>query len=89
MAARNGLAFLSTIIAQGRCVVERRAKELGLPDLQVVWARISASAGMNDALPNDGIEFAAGGFPAFGSNGYRFAPYRTVISGDRNHAELH
>lgn len=61
MAAQNGLAFLPLIVAQDRGLIEKHAKELGLPELQVVWAKISGSAGMNDALLNGGIDFAAGG----------------------------
>lgn len=61
MAAQYGLAFLPLIIMQDKALIEKHAKEAGLDQLKVTWAKISGSAGMNDALLTGSIDFAAGG----------------------------
>lgn len=61
MAAQYGLAFLPLIVMQDKALIEKRAQEAGLGPFKVTWARISGSAGMNDALLTGSIDFAAGG----------------------------
>jgi NitT/TauT family transport system substrate-binding protein len=64
IAEQYGVAFLPLMIMRDQRIVERRAAELGLPKLEVKWAKIGAVNAINDALLAGELDFAAGGVPS-------------------------
>jgi NitT/TauT family transport system substrate-binding protein len=64
VAQQFGLAFLPLMIMQDGALIEKHARLAGLDGLKVNWARISGSAGMNDALLSGNLHFASGGIVA-------------------------
>lgn len=54
-----GLAYLPVVLAAEEKLFDKRAKELGLPGLDVTLNRVSGSAGMNDALLSGSIDAGA------------------------------
>jgi NitT/TauT family transport system substrate-binding protein len=64
IAEQYGLAFLPLMIMRDGRMVERHAAQLGLPKLEVKWAKIGAVNAINDALLAGELDFAAGGVPS-------------------------
>jgi NitT/TauT family transport system substrate-binding protein len=64
IAAQFGLAFLPLMVMQDSKLIEKHAKEQGIPNLKVNWARISGAVAMNDALLSGNLHFASGGIVA-------------------------
>jgi NitT/TauT family transport system substrate-binding protein len=64
IAEQYGVAFLPLMIMRDQRIVERRAAQLGLPKLEVKWAKIGAVNAINDALLAGELDFAAGGVPS-------------------------
>jgi NitT/TauT family transport system substrate-binding protein len=58
-----GFIYLPIVIAQEEKLIEKHAKELGLPGLKVALHRFSGSAAMNEAILSNSIDFGAYGLP--------------------------
>jgi NitT/TauT family transport system substrate-binding protein len=58
-----GLSYLPIMIAQSERMIEKHAKALGLPDVEVILQRLSGTTAVNDALLSNSIDFGALGMP--------------------------
>ena len=61
VAEQYGISYLPMMIMEDQKLVEKYAKEAGIPALQVTWARFAGGNVMNDALLSNSLHFAAGG----------------------------
>jgi NitT/TauT family transport system substrate-binding protein len=61
VAEQYGISYLPMMIMEDQKLVEKYAKEAGIPSLQVTWARFAGGNVMNDALLSNSLHFAAGG----------------------------
>jgi NitT/TauT family transport system substrate-binding protein len=61
----GGVGFLPLLVMEKNALIERQAKEDGLPDLRVKWIDLGGPAVMNDALLSGAADFIAAGPPAF------------------------
>ncbi|WP_083528659.1 ABC transporter substrate-binding protein [Hyphomicrobium sp. CS1BSMeth3] len=52
---------LALFVMDHEKLVEKAAKEQGLPDLKVTWSRLAGGAAVNDAMLSGAVDFAAGG----------------------------
>lgn len=60
IAEQFGVGFLPLHVIRDRKLIERYGKERGL-DIDVVWAKLSGGAALNEALLADTIDIASGG----------------------------
>lgn len=60
-----GLTYLPVVVAQHEKLIEKRAKEAGLGDIQVEWSRVAGGNVLNDALLAGAVDCAGTGFPSF------------------------
>ncbi len=61
----GGVGFLPLLVMEKHALVEKHAREAGLPDLQVRWIEIGGPSVLNDALLSGAADFIAAGPPAF------------------------
>lgn len=61
----GGVGFLPLLVMEKYGLIERQAKENGLPDLHVQWIDLGGPAIMNDSLLAGAVDFIAAGPPAF------------------------
>ena len=61
----GGVGFLPLLVMQKRQLIEKRARESGIPNLKVRWIEIGGPAVMNDALLSGSADFITAGPPAF------------------------
>jgi NitT/TauT family transport system substrate-binding protein len=61
----GGVGFLPLLVMQKNQLIEKRAKEAGIPNLKVRWINIGGPAVMNDALLSGSADFITAGPPAF------------------------
>jgi len=61
IARQPGISYLSMLIMEDEKLVEKHAKEAGLPDLKVTWSTFAGGNVMNEALLSGSLHFAAGG----------------------------
>ncbi len=61
----GGVGFLPLLVMQKRRLIEKYAKEAGIPNLRVRWIDIGGPAVMNDALLSGSADFITAGPPAF------------------------
>jgi NitT/TauT family transport system substrate-binding protein len=61
IAEQYGISYLPLMIMEDQKLVEKYAKEGGIPDLKVSWSKFAGGNVMNDALLSDSLHFAAGG----------------------------
>jgi NitT/TauT family transport system substrate-binding protein len=61
VAEQYGISYLPMMIMEDQKLVEKHAKEVGIPDLKVTWARFAGGNVMNDAMLSNSLHFAAGG----------------------------
>lgn len=61
IAEQYGISYLPLMIMEDQHLVEKHAKEAGIGDLKVSWAKFAGGNVMNDALLSDSLHFAAGG----------------------------
>ena len=61
----GGVGFLPLLVMEKYHLVEQRAKEMGIPNLQVRWIDLGGPAVMNDSLLSGAVDFIAAGPPAF------------------------
>src|SRR5260221_13698669 len=58
-----GFIYLPITIADVTGLIDKRARELGLPGMKVTLNRFSGSAAVNEALVSNSIDFGAYGLP--------------------------
>src|ERR687893_1969163 len=63
VAKQFGLGYLQLMIMEDQKLVEKHAKEAGLPDVKVEWNTFRSSDVMNDALISGNLDFASLGVP--------------------------
>lgn len=61
----GGVGFLPLRVMQAEGLIEARAREAGLTDLEVEWIEVGGPSVLNDALLSGSIDFIAAGPPAF------------------------
>ncbi len=61
----GGVGFLPLLVMEKRQLIEKYAKEAGIPNLKVRWIDIGGPAVMNDALLSGSADFITAGPPAF------------------------
>ena len=61
VAEQYGISYLPLMIMEDQKLVEKYAKEAGIPDLQVSWSKFAGGNVMNDALLSNSLHFATGG----------------------------
>ncbi|MFL6676136.1 MAG: ABC transporter substrate-binding protein [Massilia sp.] len=61
VAEQYGISYLPLMIMEDQKLVEKYAKEAGIGNLKVSWAKFAGGNVMNDALLSDSLHFAAGG----------------------------
>jgi len=61
----GGVGFLPLLVMQKYGLIEKYAKDAGIPDLKVHWINIGGPSVMNDALLSGSADFIAAGPPAF------------------------
>jgi NitT/TauT family transport system substrate-binding protein len=61
----GGVGFLPLLMMEKFQLVEKHAREAGMPDLKVQWIELGGPSAMNDALLSGSVEFIAAGPPAF------------------------
>lgn len=61
----GGIGFLPLLVMERHALVEKHAREAGLPDVQVRWVDLGGPSVVNDALLSGAAHYAAAGPPAF------------------------
>jgi len=61
----GGAGFLPLLVMEKNQLIEKRAKEAGIPNLKVRWINIGGPSVMNDALLSGSADFITAGPPAF------------------------
>lgn len=61
----GGVGFLPLMVMEKHALVEKHAREAGLPDVKVQWIALGGPAVLNDALLSGAVDFIAAGPPAF------------------------
>ncbi len=63
-AQQYGLSYLALMLMEDGKLVEKHAKQAGLPELKVTWAKLGGPQAMNDALLSGSLDFGTGGVPS-------------------------
>jgi NitT/TauT family transport system substrate-binding protein len=63
-AQQYGTSYLALMIMQDQKLIEKHAKQAGLGDVKVTWAKLGGPGAMNDALLSGGLDFGTGGVPS-------------------------
>jgi NitT/TauT family transport system substrate-binding protein len=63
-AQQYGTSYLALMLMQDQKLVEKHAKQAGLGDVKVTWAKLGGPGAMNDALLSGGLDFGTGGVPS-------------------------
>src|SRR6266853_2827728 len=61
----GGVGFLPLLVMEKHQLIEKHAKDAGIPNLKVRWINIGGPAVMNDALLSGSADFITAGPPAF------------------------
>lgn len=61
IAEQYGISYLPLMVMEDQHLVEKYAKEAGIDNLKVSWAKFAGGNVMNDALLSDSLHVAAGG----------------------------
>lgn len=61
----GGVGFLPLLVMEKYQLIEKHAKEAGIPNLKVRWINLGGPAVMNDALLSGSADFITAGPPAF------------------------
>lgn len=61
VAEQYGISYLPMMIMEDQKLIEKYAKEAGIPDLKVSWSKFAGGNVMNDALLSNSLHFASGG----------------------------
>lgn len=65
IAQQYGISYLPLMIMEENKLLEKEAKEAGLGDIKVNWAKFAGGNVMNDALLSGDLQFASGGLGPF------------------------
>lgn len=65
IAQQYGLTYLPFIVAQHERLIEKYAKENGIPRLRVVWSEFAGPSDINNALLSGNIDVAPTAIPSF------------------------
>ncbi len=60
----GGVGFLPLLVMEKHALVEKHAREAGLPDVRVRWIELGGPSVLNDALLSGAADFTAAGPPA-------------------------
>ena len=60
----GGIGFLPLLVMEKQALVEKHARERGVPDLRVRWVELGGPSVLNDALLSGAADFTAAGPPA-------------------------
>src|SRR5438067_11810533 len=52
------------MLMQDQKLIEKHAKQAGLGEVKVTWAKLGGPGAMNDALLSGGLDFGTGGVPS-------------------------
>ena len=63
-AQQYGTSYLALMIMQEQKLIEKHAKQAGLGEVKVTWAKLGGPGAMNDALLSGGLDFGTGGVPS-------------------------
>ena len=63
-AQQYGTSYLALMIMQDQKLIEKHARQAGLGDVKVTWAKLGGPGAMNDALLSGGLDFGTGGVPS-------------------------
>lgn len=61
IARQYGVSYLPLMVMQEHKLVEKKAAEAGIDDLEVKWVKFAGGNVMNDALLSGSLQFASGG----------------------------
>jgi NitT/TauT family transport system substrate-binding protein len=67
IAKQYGLGYLTLMVMEDRKILEKLAKDAGMPDLKVIWATFRSSDVMNDALLSNSVDFVCLGITGLGT----------------------
>ena len=67
IAKQYGLGYLTLMVMEDQKLVEKLAKDAGMPDLKVSWATFRSSDVMNDALLSNSVDFVCLGITGLGT----------------------
>ena len=62
-ARQFSMGYLQFNMMERHRLLEKHAKEAGIPELKVTWATFNGPNAMNDALPSDSVDIVSGGVP--------------------------
>ena len=65
VARQYGVGYLQTMVMEHDKLIEKHARALGLPDLNVAWSTFSDGTVANDAIISGNLDFVAGGLGSF------------------------
>jgi len=63
-AQQYGTSYLALMLMQDQKLIEKHAKQAGLGEVKVTWAKLGGPGAMNDALLSGGLDFGTGGVPS-------------------------
>src|SRR3954462_11443744 len=78
VAQQFGISYLPLVVIQEQKLIQRFAREAGLPEPKVTWNQFSGGATMNDALISGSLDLASAGV----------APMLTLWAKTRNSLEV-
>jgi NitT/TauT family transport system substrate-binding protein len=64
IAQQYGVSFLPLMLIEKHGLIEKHARQAGLPDLKANWIKVAGPSAMNDGLISGAINFAAQGAPS-------------------------
>ncbi len=67
IAKQYGLGYLTLMVMEDQKLVEKLAKDAGMPELKVTWATFRSSDVMNDALLSSSVDFVCLGITGLGT----------------------
>jgi NitT/TauT family transport system substrate-binding protein len=67
IAKQYGLGYLTLMVMEDRKLIEKLAKDAGMPDMKVTWATFRSSDVMNDALLSNSVDFVCLGITGLGT----------------------
>lgn len=67
IAKQYGLGYLTLMVMEDQKLIEKRAKEAGIPDIKMTWATFRSSDVMNDGLLSNSVDFVCLGITGLGT----------------------
>ena len=67
IAKQYGLGYLTLMVMEDQKLIEKRAKEAGIPDIKLTWATFRSSDVMNDGLLSNSVDFVCLGITGLGT----------------------